>query len=86
MATSDTGGPGNNGDIDNVITFPSPQELTTPEMALRETLERGLASVLILGETEEGTLFVRSSGDVSRRDALWLLEMARIHAITEVVG
>lgn len=83
MATNDTGGAGG---TDNVTTFPSPQELTTPEMALRETLERGLASVLILGETEEGTLFVRSSGDVSRRDALWLLEMARIHAITEVAG
>lgn len=72
---------------DNVTTFPSPVELTTPDMALREAIERGLASALIVGETPEGTLYIRSSGDVTRRDALWMLEHAKAQALgfTELV-
>lgn len=66
---------------DNVTAFPSPVEMTTPEQALREAIERGLDSVLIIGDTPEGTMFIRSSGDVTRRDALWLLEHAKINAL-----
>lgn len=66
---------------DNVTTFPSPVEMTTPDMALRDALERGLDSVLIVGETPEGTLFIRSSGDVTRRDALWMIEHAKMQAL-----
>ena len=66
---------------DNVTAFPSPVEMTTPEQALREAIERGLNSVLIIGDTPEGTMFIRSSGDVTRRDALWMLEHAKINAL-----
>lgn len=66
---------------DNVTAFPSPIEMTTPEQALREAIERGLDSVLIIGDTPEGTMFIRSSGDVTRRDALWMLEHAKINAL-----
>ena len=45
--------------------------------ALAEATERGLTSVLIFGYTPERTLFIRSSADVSRKDALWLIERAR---------
>ena len=66
---------------DNVTAFPSPVEMTTPEQALLEAIERGLDSVLIIGDTPEGTMFIRSSGDVTRRDALWMLEHAKINAL-----
>ena len=66
---------------DNVTAFPSPVEMTTPEQALREAIERGLDSVLIIGDTPEGKMFIRSSGDVTRRDALWMLERAKINAL-----
>lgn len=66
---------------DNVTAFPSPVEMTTPEQALRAAIERGLDSVLIIGDTPEGTMFIRSSGDVTRRDALWMLEHAKINAL-----
>lgn len=66
---------------DNVTAFPSPVEMTTPEQALREAIERGLDSVLVIGDTPEGTMFIRSSGDVTRRDALWMLEHAKINAL-----
>ena len=64
-----------------VVTFPAPLVMTTPDLALREALERGLTSVLILGYTPENTLYVRSSGDVTRKDALWLLEHGRMNAL-----
>lgn len=66
---------------DNVTAFPSPVEMTTPDMALREAIERGLNSVLVIGETPDGKFYVRSSGDVTRKDALWFLEHARINAL-----
>lgn len=45
--------------------------------ALKDAAERGLLSLLILGYAPEGTLFIRSSSDISRKDALWLIESAR---------
>jgi hypothetical protein len=59
--------------------------LFEPDISVGEVLaaaaDKGLESVLILGETSNGTLYVASSGDVSRKDALWLIEMSKIHAI-----
>lgn len=66
---------------DNVTAFPSPVEMTTPEQALREAIERGLDKVCIIGETPEGRFYLRSSGSVSRMEALWLLEHAKINAL-----
>lgn len=68
-------------DADSVVEFPSPQVMTTPEQALRKATARGLDAVLILGETPEGTLYVRSSGNINRKDALWLIEQARLNAL-----
>lgn len=42
---------------------------------------KDLESVLVLGETADGHLYVASSGSVSRKDALWLIEMSKIYAI-----
>lgn len=64
-----------------VVPFPYQQALTTPEVALRAALERGLSTVLIIGYTEQGTIYIRSSADVSRKDALWLAEQARMSAL-----
>ena len=62
---------------DNLAAFPSPDDMTTPDLALIEARERGLTSVFILGYTPEGTLYVRSSGDMTRREALWMVENAK---------
>lgn len=51
--------------------------------ALVEAMERGMTSVLILGETPEGTFFIRASGNVTRKDALWLTEIGRKHAVED---
>jgi hypothetical protein len=40
-----------------------------------------LESVLVLGETADGKMYVAASSGVSRKDALWLIEMAKIYAI-----
>lgn len=66
---------------DNIAEFPYPQEMTTPTDALRQALDRGLTAVLILGYTPEGALYVRSSGEVTRREALWMLELGRLNAL-----
>lgn len=64
------------------VTRLRPDRLTVAG-ALVEAMERGLTNVLILGDTPEGTIFVRSSSNVTRKDALWLLEMARTCALEE---
>lgn len=64
------------------VTRLRPDRLTVAG-ALVEAMERGLTSVLILGETPEDTIFIRSSSDVTRKDALWLLEMARTRALED---
>lgn len=66
---------------DNIAAFPSPDAMTTPDLALIEARERGLSSVLILGYTPEGALYIRSSGDVTRREALWMIETARMQVL-----
>jgi hypothetical protein len=59
--------------------------LFEPDISVGDVLaaaaDKGLESVLVLGETADGTLYVASSGKVSRKDALWLIEMAKVYAI-----
>jgi hypothetical protein len=64
---------------DNVTQFPYPQELTTVETALRDANESDLTDVLIIGFTgEDHKIYIRSSGDVTNADALFLIEHARM--------
>lgn len=35
----------------------------------------------MLGEMADGNMYVASSAGVSRKDALWLIEMAKVFAI-----
>lgn len=64
---------------DNIIRLVEDADATDTSVtdALADATARGLTSVLIFGHTPEGTLFIRSSADVSRKDALWLIESAR---------
>lgn len=55
---------------------------TTPDGVLLETMERGLTDVLVLGYTPEGRLCTRASAGVTRREALWLVESARMFILT----
>lgn len=66
---------------DNIAAFPSPDAMTTPDQALIEARERGLTTVLILGYTPEGTLYIRSSGDITRKEGLWIIENARMQVL-----
>lgn len=50
----------------------------TAEQALQSALALNPAEVLVLGYDQTGRLIVRSSR-MSRRDALWLVEQARMH-------
>lgn len=68
-------------DIDNVIAFPAKAGDFTADQALSEALACGLRSVIIVGYTPEDTLYIRSSGDVTRREALWMLENAKMNAV-----
>lgn len=56
---------------------PDADEEPTPPTVLRESDERGLTSVLVLGYTPEGTMWVSGSGGMTRLDALWLVENAK---------
>lgn len=64
---------------DNVVRLVEPEDTTTD--VLMEAVERGLTSVIVLGYTPEGTLYVRSSPEVTRKDALWIVEQAKYHAL-----
>lgn len=68
-------------DRDNVTVFPAPHDMKTPNMALLEAMERGLEAVLIIGGTPEGDMFLVTSGNVNNKDALWLAEHAKLHAM-----
>jgi hypothetical protein len=53
----------------------------TTDGVLLDAIERGLTSVLIMGYTPEGTLYLRSSTDMTRKDALWMMECAKPHVL-----
>jgi len=59
--------------------------LFEPDISVGEVLsaadDKGLKYVLVLGEMADGNMYVASSAGVSRKDALWLIEMAKIYAI-----
>lgn len=63
---------------DNVIQL---FENITPDKVLMAAIERGLTSVVVVGNTPQGTMYVSSSGDVTRKDALWLLENAKMSTL-----
>lgn len=66
----------------NVVDMFNPFEpYMTVDTVLETAGERGLSTVMVLGYTPDGKLYVSSSGDVSRRDALWMIEMAKVVAI-----
>lgn len=56
---------------------PEPDVEPTPSTVLQLSEARGLTSVIVLGYTPEGTMWVSSSGDMTRQDALWLVENAK---------
>lgn len=68
-------------DNDNVAVFLAPDGLRSPEMALRAALADGLEAVMIVGANKHGDLCFYSSGNVSNKDALWLAEHAKLHAL-----
>ena len=59
--------------------------LFEPDISVGEVLtaaaDKDLESVLVLGEMSDGNMYVASSAKVSRKDALWLIEMAKVFAI-----
>jgi hypothetical protein len=64
---------------DTLVEFPYPQELTTVEAALRDASDSDLTDVLVLGFTDEDhKIYIRSSGDVTNSNALFLIEHARM--------
>jgi hypothetical protein len=67
---------------DNVTQFPYLQELTTVEAALRDASVSDLTDVVILGFTgEDCRIYIRSSGNVTNADALFLIEHARMSVL-----
>lgn len=67
---------------DKVVEFPYPQELTTVEAALRDASGSDLTDVIILGFTgEDHKIYIRSSGDVTNADALFMIEHARMNVL-----
>jgi hypothetical protein len=52
--------------------------VTTPNEALAEAISRGLDAVAVVGTTEDGALYLRTSGDMDRGELLFLLEQAKL--------
>jgi hypothetical protein len=64
--------------VDVKARAPDPEDEPTPATVLQLSAERDLSAVLVLGYTLEGTMWVSSSGNVTRQDALWLVENAKM--------
>lgn len=63
------------------ISYLPVSENYTVEQALSSAMQADmLEDVLIIGWLEDGSLYVRSS-HMSRKDALWLVEQARIRTL-----
>lgn len=52
--------------------------LEDPVAVLEEAKGRDLETVLILGYNSEGYMVIRSNASLTRRDALWLMELAKL--------
>ena len=64
-----------------VLVFPAEQGRTTPQMVLIDAEAADLATIMVIGYLSDGSLYVRSSGDVTRMEALWLIEQAKLNAL-----
>lgn len=65
--------------VTNVNYLP-PSSSFTVDQALESAKQLGMTDVLILGYDSGGELCVRSS-KMERKDALWLLEEAKLYAM-----
>lgn len=66
----------------NVVDMFNPFEpYMTVDVVLETAAARGLSTVLVLGYTPDGKLYVSSSGDMTRKDALWITETAKLAVI-----
>lgn len=65
----------------NVSNLP-PSSFFTPEQALHSARNENLESVLILGYDEKESLVILTSR-IERKDALWLLEEAKLYIMGE---
>ena len=54
----------------------------TVDQALGTAGDAGLTECIVVGYDDEGHMVIRSSG-MSRRDAVWILEQAKRHAMGE---
>lgn len=52
-------------------------EMTAEELLLYLLHTTDLKSIIVIGEDEIGTFLLKSTKDVTRKDALWLLEIAK---------
>ena len=65
--------------LNAAVFAPLPPAMTVAQ-ALGDAQEAGLTECLIVGYDADGRLVLRSSG-MARRDALWLIEQAKRHAL-----
>ena len=67
---------------DNVIHLVGdPEKGPSAGDVMLDGIERGLTTVFVVGYTPEGTMWVRSSGDVTRQEALWMIETAKMQVL-----
>ena len=64
----------------DIVSMPASVTLT-PEQALDSAKQIKLSEVVIVGTDENGNLFIRSSR-LTCRDALWLAEQLKEHALS----
>lgn len=68
--------------MDKVAFLPASVTMT-PEQALDSAKHLELKDVLVIGYDADGDLLIRSSRMI-RRDALWMLEAAKIQVMKEL--
>ena len=52
----------------------------TVEQALDSAQSAGLTECIVIGYDDAGAMVIRSSG-MTRRDALWIIEQAKLHTL-----
>lgn len=57
----------------------------TVAQALGSAEDAGLTECVVIGYDEDGDMVIRSSG-MARKDALWLLEQAKLHTLEVECG
>ena len=65
-----------------VVNIHDCEEFITPDKLLEECKGK-LTEAIVLGYNKEGGLFIRSSNNMTRKDAVWILEKAKIDALGE---